>query len=150
MIHGWRQILLLLPAILIISTNLLHADLETIKAEPRLDKRSQKAIKNADTMLDAAKRAYRKGDSETVKAALEEIRESIDLAYQSLQETGWNPRKRSRPYKRAEISTRKLLRHLDNFQRDMSYLDRDQIGAVIKSVQKVHDDLLFLIMGGSK
>ena len=100
--------------------------------------------------LDAAKRAYRKGDSETVSAALQEIQESIDLAYQSLQEIGWNPRKRPKPYKRAEISTRKLLRRLDTFRRDMSYLDRDQIGGVIKSVQKVHDDVLRDIMAGGK
>ena len=147
--RGWKQILLL-PILIVLNVSLVHADLEAVKAESKLDKRSQKALKNADAMLEAARRAYRKHDIETTKAALAEIQESINLAYQSLQETGWNPRKRARPYKRAEISTRKLLRRLNTFRGDMSYLDRGQIDTVIKSVRKVHDDLLFQVMGGGQ
>ena len=146
---GWR-FLLILAVLLHPGSSLLRADLEAVKAERRLEKRSEKALKNADEMLNVARDAYLKGDAGLLRAVLAEVRESVELSYQSLKETGKNPRKRSKPYKRAEIRTRKLLRRLDTFRGEMSYLDRDQIEEVIKSVQKVHDDLLHDIMGGGK
>ena len=141
---------LILLMVLHSGPGLLRADLEAVKAEPKLEKRSEKALKNAGKMLDVARDAYLKGDAGLLESALAEVRESIELSSQSLKETGRKPRRRSKPYKRGEISSRKLLRRLDTFRGEMSYLDRDQIDAVIESVQKVHDDFLRDIMAGGK
>ena len=142
--------LLILLTVLAAGSGLLRADLEAVKAEPKLEKRSEKALKNAGKMLDVARDAYLKGDADLLKSALAEVRESVEISYQSLKETGRNPRRRSKPYKRGEINTRKLLRRLDTLPGEMSYLDRDQIDAVIESVQKVHDRFLHDIMTGGK
>lgn len=124
------------------------ADLESVKTESNLKKRSRKALENADKVLDAARDAYLQGDNAKLKASFEELQASVELAYQSLHEMGKNPRKNAKHYKRGEISTRKLLRRLDTFQAEMSYLDRDKITEVIKTVQKVHDSFLRDVMGG--
>ena len=142
--------LLLPPIVLCLCAGLLRADLDAVKAERRLEKRSEKALKNADKMLDVARGAYLEGDAGLLKSALAEVRESVELSYQSLKETGKNPRRRSKPYKRGEISTRKLLRRLDTLRGEMSYLERDQTDAVIEVIQKVHDDFLRDIMAGGK
>ncbi len=134
----------------VVSGGILRADLKAVRAEPRLEKRADKALKNAHAMLNVARDAYRKGDSNRVRAALDEVAESVQLAYQSLKDTGKNPRKRAKPFKRAEISTRKLLRRLESLRDEMSYLDRDQIDSVISVVRKVNEDLLHDVMGGGR
>ncbi len=123
-------------------------DLEAVKAEENLFKRARKSVENADRMLDVARDAYLKGESDKVSAALKEVDDSIALAYQSLKDTGRKPRKISKHYKRAEIGSRKLLRRLETFRNEMSYLDREQIEEVIKNVRKIQQDLLFDVMGG--
>ena len=128
----------------------LWADLETVRRERSLEKRSRLAVENADAALNTARDAYQKGDGERLESALGEIRESVELAYQSLRDTGKRPRKMAKHYKRAEIGTRKLLRRLDTFRDEMSYLDRDRIEPVIKTVRKVHDDMLRDVMGGGR
>ncbi len=126
------------------------ADLEAVKAEQNLERRARKALENADKMLDAARDAYLNGRFEELKAALAEIGDSVRLAYQSLKQTGKNPRKRPKHFKRAEIATRQLLRRLDSFRDEMSYLDRDQLTPVIETVSKVNSDLLHDVMGAKR
>ncbi len=129
---------------------LAQADLEAVKREPKLEKRARKAMDNAGKAFDRARSAYRKGETEVLRVSLQEVADSVALAQKSLQETGKQPRKASKHYKRAEIGSRKLLRRLDNFRNEMSYLDRDQIDEVIASVQKIHEELLHAVMGGGK
>ncbi len=128
-----------------------RADLSAAKAETNLEKRAHLALLNADAALKAAQDAYlSKGDLPQTQRDLEEVSESVDLAYASLRETGKNPSKRPKHFKTAEIKTRELLRRLDDFREEMSALDRDQIEKVRANVQKVHDALLAGIMGEKK
>jgi len=66
--------------------------LDQVRAEPSLEKRSKLALDNAGEALKAAREAYRSGDTAAAEAKAGEIEESVDLAYQSLVETGKNPR----------------------------------------------------------
>src|SRR5258707_6678234 len=95
-------------------TLLLAVDLAGIKAEPKLEKRSELALHYADTQLDAARDAYKKGDVEASKAALAEVEAGVQLSYDSLMATGKDPRRSSKPFKDAEKSTRQILRRLDS------------------------------------
>lgn len=128
--------------------SVVPADLQKAMAEPNLEKRSKLALDNATEAYQAARADYDKGDSTRLAADLKEIQDSVDLAYTSLQDTGKDPRKHSKWFKRAEIDTRDLLRHLDAFQRDMSFEDRPMLQQLIAHVQKVHDDLLVGLMEG--
>jgi len=126
----------------------LCADLQPAKAEPNLEKRSMLALENASQALKNAREAYDKGDNAQVEALAKEIRESVELAGESLRETGKNPRKSPKWFKRAESATRDLMRRLDAFQQEMSADDRPLLDGVKEKVQQVHEDLLLGVLEG--
>jgi hypothetical protein len=125
-----------------------RADLAAAKAEPNLEKRSRLALDNADRALKQARDAYGKGETAQVESGLTEVRESVELAEASLKETGKNPRKSPKWFKRAEIQTRDLIRKLDGFDHEMGIGDRPMLVPVKARVQQVHDDLLTGLMEG--
>ncbi len=126
------------------------ADLGKANAEPNLEKRSQLALENADDALKRARGLYGKGDLKQTAAAVEEIRESVALAQTSLQQTGKDPRRSPKWFKRAELKTRDLMKKLDGFSREMSYEDRDMLKPAMEKTRQVHEDLLTGIMEGKK
>lgn len=128
----------------------LRADLKRAMAEPNLEKRSQLALDNAAAMYQAARTAYQNGDAAKAAAAIAEVQESVDLAYTSLTDTGKNPRKSPKWFKKAEIETRDLLRKLDSLQQEMSFDERPMVEKAKARVQQVHDDLLLGLMEGKK
>jgi hypothetical protein len=139
---------LMLAALLL--SGLLRADLQQAKSEPNLGKRSMLAMDNAFDALTLARDAYGKGQSAQVAAFVKEIKESVELAETSLHETGQNPRKSPKWFKRAESSTRDLLRRLDSFQQSMEVSDRPLLDALKAKVQQVHDDLLEGVLEGKE
>jgi len=126
------------------------ADLASVRAEPNLEKRSEKALQNAEAALTRARAAYEKGETAAFTDALSEVGQSIDLCRQSLEESGKNPRKQPKYFKRAEIAIRKLARRLENFRQDMSVDDRPPVAALMDKAQKLQEDLLHMIMGQKK
>jgi hypothetical protein len=147
-VKGTRIILLLLALGLVPATGLLHADLKAALAERDLGKRSKLALDNAGFALKAAREAYQKGDNPALAAAASEFQESVDLAWDSLESTGKNPRKSPRWFKPAEIETRNLLKKLETLQHDLSFEDRPLLDKAKARLQKVHDDLLTGLMEG--
>ncbi len=140
-------------ALLVLSCTLAlpAADLSAVQSEPNLEKRSHKALDNAEEAFKSAQTEYlEKNDPAAANTALNELAKSVDLCYQALKDTGKNPSKSPKHFKYAEIKTRELLRKLTDFREQMSVLDRDEIDKVRASVQKVHDDLLAGIMGDKK
>jgi hypothetical protein len=119
-------------------------------AEPDLEKRSKLALDNAFAAYQSARDSYQKGEMEPVRARITEIGESVDLAYESLNATGKNPRRSPKWFKSAELFTRDLVRRLASFQEQMSYTDRPLLDAVKERVQQVHDELLLGLMEGKK
>jgi hypothetical protein len=128
----------------------LFADLSRANAEKNLEKRSQLALANAAEQYKVARATYDKGDNERTAAVIAEILESVNLAFTSLQETGKDPRRSPKWFKRAEIETRDLLRKLESFQQEMSFADRPMLDKVKAETQKIHDDLLLGLMEGRK
>jgi hypothetical protein len=127
-----------------------RADLKQALAEPNLEKRSQLALDNARSAYKAAREAYEKGENDRVAAAVGEIEESLDLAFTSLKNTGKDPRKSPKYFKKAEIETRDLLKHLEAFENSMSFLDRPVLEKVKAKAQQVHDDILVGLMEGKR
>ncbi|MGD0015075.1 MAG: hypothetical protein ABSD56_11740 [Bryobacteraceae bacterium] len=123
------------------------AGLDAVKAEPNLEKRAGMALANAGAALTSARDSYVAGDLQRTTAALDEVRQSVELAYSSLLETHKNPRKKPMPFKRAEIRTRELLRRLDDFREQMSYEDRGVLDEVRAAVRKIREDLLRGLLG---
>lgn len=135
---------------IVLASGVLRADLQQIKAEPNLGRRSALALDNAFNALTQARDAYTKGENAKVETFAREIQESVTLAETSLDETGKNPRKSPKWFKRAESSTRDLLRRLESFQQSMDASDRSMIDAVKAKVQQVHEDLLLGVLEGKE
>ena len=127
-----------------------RADLKAVLAEPNLEKRSKLAMDNAAAAYDTARSAYDAGDAKRTGEALHELQESVEVAYSSLEQTGKDPRKSPKWFKKAEMETRELLRRLDGFQNAMSFDDRASVDPVKAKVQQVHDELLLGLMEGKK
>jgi hypothetical protein len=124
----------------------LAFDLAAIKLEPNLERRSERALDNASAAMDAARDASSAGEPEKSKAALQELRDSVDLAYQSLVESGKSARRRPKFFKRAELKTRELMRRLEGLAQAVDSDDRAFVESVREQVSKVHDDLIQDIM----
>src|SRR5579862_9181697 len=108
----------------------LAFDLASVKSEPNLEKRSDRAIDNANQALDAARDAYNRGEYDHSQAQLEEVGASVDLAWDSLAQTGKDPRRSPRFFKRAEMRTRELLRRLEGLRDTMSFADREALDKI--------------------
>lgn len=143
MIRRFSQIALILslPAIL------PAFDLESIRKEPNLEKRSELALANADAATDRARDGYQKGDDALFKAGLEEVAASLQLTKQSLDESGRNARKRPKYFKKAEIGIRRLSRRLDNFKIEVSVDYRSQVEPVAAQAHRLQEEILLAIMG---
>ena len=138
-------------ALTMLLASLAWADgLDSARAEPNLEKRSKLALDHAGSAFKAAREAYRAGDTAQTAEQAGEIERSIDLAFDSLNATGKNPRKSPRWFKYAEMETRELGRKLDDFQREMAFNDRALFDKVRARVQQVHEDLLIGLMEGRK
>ena len=127
-----------------------RADLKRALAEPNLEKRSGLALENAMAAYKEARAAYEKGETERVVAGIAEIGESVELAHTSLKETGKDPRRSPKWFKKAEIETRELMKRLDAFEREMGFNDRPMLAKVKAQVQQCHDELLVGLMEGKR
>jgi hypothetical protein len=125
-------------------------DLAAIKLEPNLERRSDLALQNATAAMDAARDASAAGDIRRVKSSLEEIRESVDLAYQSLVDSGKSARRNPKFFKRAELKTRELMRRLEGLGHAVDSDDRVSVENVRDRVSKIHDNLIEDIMEKKK
>jgi hypothetical protein len=132
-----------MPTLLILC---LAFDLAAIKLEPNLERRSERALDNATAAMDAARDASSGGESEKIKTAVEELRESVELAYQSLVDSGKSARRNPKFFKRAELKTRELMRRLDGLAQAVDSEDRTFVESVRDQVSKVHDSLIQDIM----
>lgn len=124
----------------------LAFDLAAIKLEPNLERRSERALENASAAMDAARDASIAGETQKVKASLDELRDSVDLAYQSLIDAGKSARRNPKFFKRAELKTRELMRRLEGLAQAVDADDRAYVETVRDQVSKVHDDLIQDIM----
>jgi hypothetical protein len=124
----------------------LAFDLAAIKLEPNLERRSERALDNASAAMDLARDASSAGDTEKLKTAVTELRDSVDLAYQSLLDSGKSARRNPKFFKKAELKTRELMRRLQGLSQAVDADDRVFVDTVHDRVSKVHDDLIQDIM----
>jgi|SRR5271155_5481652 len=122
----------------------LAFDLASIKLEPNPERRSDLALGNAAAAMDAARDAA--ADEAKLKPALQELRDSVDLAYQSLVDSGKSARRNPKFFKKAELKTRELMRRLDGLAQAVDVDDRVFVQSVRERVSNVHDDLIQNIM----
>jgi len=138
-----------LVAAVLIAGAVFGGDLATVKAEPNLEKRSEKALIHAGELLTAMRTELDRNDVEKIKDQLREFQEAVDISVDSLEATGKNARKNPKYFKRAEARLRELQRRLETFKRDMSVDDRPVLDDVLVHVAKKIDALVEATLRGS-
>jgi hypothetical protein len=126
-----------------------RADLAKVRAETRPVQRARMAMDNANDQLGRASKSYKEGGLAAARAALDEVLGSVELAKQSLDQTGRNPRD-SGEYKNLELKTRALLKKLEALVESMLFQEREELKPLIDTLHKIHDDTLMAIMEGRK
>ncbi len=125
---------------------LLAFDLTTVRQEPNLERRSDLALDNAALAVAACGQAYKSGDMEKAKTEAVEIEDSVTLSYDALRDSGKDARRNPKFFKHAEVSTRQLLRRLDDLIGAMNSSDRAILEVVRDRVSDIHEELLNGIM----
>jgi hypothetical protein len=125
-------------------------DLESVKAQSNLEKRSEMALVYADSALAEAKTAWRQGETKEFTVKLDDVREAVVLSLDSLQKTGRPPNKLVKWYKSAELKTRELSRRLESFAEEVSLEDRPAVQKVNERVQAVHEEFLLGVLSRKK
>jgi len=147
---SFLRVLPVIVGLTLLAPEAARADLKAALAERDLGKRSKLALDNAAGALKTARGALEKGDTAQISAAASEIRESVDLAYDSLKSTGKDPRRSPKWFKHAEIATRDLLKKVETLQQDLNFQDRPILNDVKTRLQQVHDEILLGLMEGNK
>lgn len=142
---------LLLPLLMTAAAaGLSGYDLDAVRRQTNLEKRSELALANADEALDRAREAYEQGDYAVFKAALDEVDASLVLCKESLDESGKNARKKPKYFKKAEIGLRRISRRLDNMQVEVSVDDKPTVERVLTRARNLQTEILHAIMGKKK
>ena len=138
-----------LIAVVVFSGLLFGADAAAVKAEPNLEKRSEKALIYAGELLTAMRGELDRNDVEKIKGQLIEFQEAVDLSVDALAATGKNARRNPKFFKKAELRLRELQRRLETFKRDMGFDDRPVLDDVLAHVAKKIDALVEATLRGS-
>lgn len=125
------------------------SDLAAVKAEPNLEKRSEKALIYAAELLTAMRGDLDRNDVEKIKEQLIQFQEAVDTSVDSLAATGKNARRNPKYFKRAELRLRDLQRRLETFKRDMGLDDRPALDDVLAHVAKKIDALVEATLRGT-
>lgn len=125
------------------------ASLDAVRAEPRLEKRSELAIDFAGAELARARKTVvESGSRPTLEEALKHVVEGCQLALDSLRQTGKRPNKLSKQYKKGEMRTRAFVKELTDLALALSLDDRPSAEQVRDKVQSLHEEFLLGVMGG--
>jgi len=139
-----------LPLAAALAATLLFADLQTVRNEPNLEKRSRLALANADAALTQARTAYGKEDMKEMEIRLAEVRESVELAHTALEATGKKAGRSPGPFKYAETKSRELLKRIAGLKEEMDFAERKAVESVQNRVQEIHDAWLNGILTRAK
>lgn len=125
------------------------ADLESVKKEPDLEKRSDKALDVASDVLKLARALPGEGGSiSDLEKDMDTMIEAVELSLKSLRDTGKKANKLTRFYKRGELRTRELQKQLDNLIQALAFDNRPPAEKAQARLNVLHDEFLFGVMSG--
>lgn len=125
------------------------ADLEAVKKEPDLEKRSDRALDLATEALKLARALPNEGGSiADLQKDMDTMVEAVELSLKSLRDTGKKPNKLTRFYKRGELKTRELQKQMENLIQALAFDNRPPAEKAQARLNVLHDEFLFGVMSG--
>lgn len=113
--------------------------MESAKAEPNLEKRSEAYLLAAEAMLLQMKEG---GSNAAAEAGLERVRQAADLSYASLKESGRNARKNPKYFKKAEAKLRELRRRVEGLKNAADLDERPKYEGLVTHLSQMEDHLV--------
>jgi hypothetical protein len=125
------------------------ADLETVKKEPDLQKRSNLALDVAVAALkDARALPAEGGSSADLQKDMDTMIAAVELSLQSLRDTGKRPNKLTPYYKRGELKTHEMQKQMENLVQALAFDNRPPAEKAQARLNVLHDEFLFGVMSG--
>ena len=125
------------------------ADLEAVKKEPDLEKRSDRALDLATEALKLARALPNEGGSiADLQKDMDTMVEAVELSLKSLRDTGKKPNKLTRFYKRGELKTREMQKQIENLIQALAFDNRPPAEKAQARLNVLHDEFLFGVMSG--
>jgi hypothetical protein len=109
--------------------------------------RAKTTVKIGTLLLDQTARAFAELRYEAGKAVLEEYLGYVRRAYQDLEASGRNARKKPKGFKDLEIHLRKAALRLDDVARSVPYEERAPIEAAREEIENIWDNLIRALFG---
>lgn len=125
-------------------------DLEAVRALPDPEKRANEATKFAQETVKHVAKTFHDGEVDQGKQMLTDIRMAVELAYESLESTGKDARRKPKHFKRLEIATRRLAGDLRDVAKSLNFDEQSFIEPVIARVEALNGELLTAIMTKKK
>lgn len=124
--------------------------LEAVREFPDPEKRAQEATKFAEETVKKVVKTFHDGEVEQGKQMLDEVLTAVELAYQSLESTGKDARRKPKHFKRLEIATRRLAGDLRDVAKSLNFDEQPFVEPVIARVEEINGELLTAIMTKKK
>ncbi len=138
-----------LSAVICFTLCLGAVDLEAVRKEPDLQKRSELALDAAAEALKHARTLPAEGGSVAdLQLDMDTMVQAVELSLQSLHDTGKRPNKLGRFYKKGELRTRDMLKQLDNLVQAIAFDNRPPAEKARDRLVVLHDEFLFGVMSG--
>jgi hypothetical protein len=125
-------------------------NLDQIRVDPNLEHRARSAIEYAVAAERNAEGFYNSGDLKAASVELQKMADAVELARQSLDQTGKSAMRHPGPYKFGELRTEEMLVRLGDLERKMDADERAVVQAPRAKVQEVHDAWFEGIMSKKK
>lgn len=121
---------------------LFSQDLDSVKAEPNLDRRAEYALDHAHTMLDTARSLYKEAKYDRFEGAVLEIGDSVQVCHDALKATGKDPRKNAKQFKKVEQRIQLLIRRLRSMESEVSVDDRPVVKKVGARLEEINEEIV--------
>jgi len=139
----------LLTLSLVMTFDLGAADLDAAKKEPDPLKRSEMALTvAAEALKDARALPTEGGSVGDLQKDMDIVVAGVELSLQALRDTGKRPNKLAKYYKRGELQTREMIKHLENLVDALAYDNRPPAEKARDRLVVLHDEFLFGVMSG--
>jgi hypothetical protein len=124
--------------------------LDQIRADQNPEHRAHSAIEYAVGAERNAETAYARSDMKAVASELKNMADAVELANQSLEQTGKSAMRHPAPYKFGELRTQEMLVRLGDLERKMDADERPVLSGPQAKVQEIHDAWFDGIMSKKK
>ena len=114
-------------------------NLDQIRTDSNLEHRAHSAIEYSAMAERNAEAAYTRGEIAAVAAELKNMVDAVELARQSLDQTGKTAMRHPGPYKFGELRTQEMLVRLGDLERKMDAEERSVVVEPKSKVQEIHD-----------